>query len=145
VALTRVQLPPTANLSIAQFGEALERRGFIIEQLTEDRIQAQAPRSVVSDILPIERWFPAARTVVERSATGFTISYRPPIRRIAVASVGSALLFFTSIPATLATRFWVAGAAAALLVVVQVRSARRHRTLLAIGHAVPEVPIEAQQ
>ena len=145
MALTRVQLPSTANLSIAQFGEALERRGFIIEQLTELRLQAQAPRSVVSDILPVERWFPAARTVVERSATGFTISYRPSIRRIAVASVGSALLFFTSIPATLATRGWLAGAAAALLVIVQLRSARRHRTFLTIDHAVPEVPTEVQQ
>jgi len=140
-----VQLPSTANLSIAQFGEALERRGFIIEQISEDYLQAQAPRSVVSDILPVERWFPAAHTVVERSATGFTISYQPPIRRIAVASVGSALLFFTSVPATLATRFWLAGAAAALLVVVQLRSARRHRTFLAIGHAVPELPTEAPQ
>ena len=96
--MTRVQLPSTTSLSIAQFGRSLEAPGHIIEQLTDERLQAQAPRSIVSDVLPVERWFPGMRVIVERSAAGFTISHRPPVRRMAVASIGSAALLFTTLP-----------------------------------------------
>jgi hypothetical protein len=68
--MTRVQLPAATNLSIAQFGDVFLSQGFIIEQLTDDRLQAQAPRLVYSDIFPFERWFPAARIIVERRLPG---------------------------------------------------------------------------
>ena len=83
MAMTQLQLPPGANLSIAQFGDVFRSQGFIIEQLTEDRLQAQMRPSFYSDIFPVERWFPAARITIERSVAGFTISYRPSIRRLA--------------------------------------------------------------
>jgi hypothetical protein len=108
--MTRVQLPAATNLSIAQFGDVFLSQGFIIEQLTDDRLQAQAPRLVYSDIFPFERWFPAARIIVERSAAGFTISHRPPIRRLVIPSLACGLLVLATVPGAMATRFWLAAA-----------------------------------
>ena len=134
--MTRIQLPPTANCSIAQFADAFRSRGFIIEQLSDHRLQAQAPRSIYSDLFPFERWFPAARIVVERSATGFTMSYRPPIRRLVIASLTYGLLAFATLPIAMATRLWLAAGTAGLMAILQLRGAQRQRTLLAIGFAV---------
>jgi hypothetical protein len=136
MGMTRVQLPAATNLSIAQFGDVFLSQGFIIEQLTDDRLQAQAPRSVYSDIFPFERWFPAARIIVERSAAGFTISHRPPIRRLVIPSLACGLLVLATVPGAMATRFWLAGATVGLLTILQLRGARRQRTLLAIGGVV---------
>ena len=134
--MTRIQLPPTANCSIAQLGDAFRSHGFIIEQLSDHRLQAQAPRSIYSDLFPFERWFPAARIVVERSATGFTISHRPPIRRLAIASLTYGLLAFATLPGAMGTRLWLAAGTTGLLAILQLRSARRQRTVLAIGREV---------
>ncbi len=138
--MRQLQLPLNVNLSIAQFGEAFRSHGFIIEQLTENRLQAQVRPSIYSDIFPVERWFPAARIIIERSTSGFTISYRPPIRRLTVTSLTTGLLVFATLPGSPATRFWFAAATAGLLAVFGLRGARRQRTLLAIRRAVGATP-----
>lgn len=135
-----LQVPANANLSIARFGDAFRSQGFIVEQLTEDRLQAQAPTPLYSDIFPVERWLPATRVVIERSAAGFTISHRPPIRRLVVTSLTSGLLMFATVPVSMATRFWLGAATAGLLSVLTLRGALRGRTLLAIGRAVGATP-----
>jgi hypothetical protein len=134
--MTRIQLPPTNNLSIARFGDAFRSHGFIIEQLTEDRLQAQAPRSLYSDLFPFEGWFPAARVIIERSAAGFMISYRPPVRRLAMANLTTGLLVFAMFPGAMAMRFGLAAAAVGLRAILQVRSARRQPSLLAMEDGV---------
>jgi hypothetical protein len=134
--VTRIQLPATANLSIAQFGDALRRQGFIIEQLTDDRVQAQAPASVLSDVFPFERWFPAARIIVERSTAGFTISHRAPVRRTAVMGLASGLLLAATVPGTITIRLGIAATIVGGLSILQWRVARRQRTLLTVGSAV---------
>jgi hypothetical protein len=136
MAMTRIQLPPSTKLSIAQFGDVFRSQGFIIEQLTDDRLQAQAPRSIYSDIFPFERWFPAARIIIERSADGYTMSHRPPVRRLAIASFANGLLVFAIVPGAMATRFWLAAATAGLTAILQLRGVRRQRTLLAIESKV---------
>ena len=140
MAMTRIQLPLDTKLSIARFGEAFRSQGFIIEQLTEDRLQAQMRTSVYSDIFPVERWFPAARIIIERSDAGFTVSYRPPIRRIAVANLTTGLLVFATVPGHMATRFWFAAATIGLSMALTLRGTRGRQTLLAIGRAVGATP-----
>jgi hypothetical protein len=133
--MTRIQVPPATNLSIAQLGDVFRAQGFVIEQLTDDRLQAVGPRSVYSDIFPVERWFPAARIVIERSGAGFTFSYRPASRRLAMANLTTGLLVFATIPGVLATRLLLAAASVGLLVILQFRHARRQPTLLATQSA----------
>jgi hypothetical protein len=140
MAMNEIQLPPDANLSIAGFGDVFRSQGFIIEQLTEDRLQAQARTSAYSDIFPVERWFPAARIVIERSVAGFTISYRPPIRRVAVTSLTYGLLMFATVPGSMTTRLWFGAALAGLLAVINLRGVKRRRMLLAIGRGVGATP-----
>jgi hypothetical protein len=134
--MTRIQLPAAANLSIAQFGDALRCHGFIIEQLTDDRLQAQAPPSVLSDVFPFERWFPAARVIIERSAAGFTISHRAPVRRIVVTGLASGLLLAATVPGTITTRLWLVAISVGVVSILHWRGARRQRTLLAVGATV---------
>ena len=110
--------------------------GFTVEELSEDRLQAQAPRTGYSNLLGLDRWFPAGRIVIERSSAGITIYHRPPFRRMAMSSITTGLFAALIAPGRMSTRLAIAAAAASLLLILQLRGARRHRTLLAIGGAV---------
>ena len=137
----QIRLPPRAMISMAQFADGLRSRGFSVETLTEDYLQAQSPPTTALDLPLIDRWFPRARLLVRRSDAGFTISHRLPIRRLLATNLFSALVLAVAVPGSLVSRSLLVLAMAVLTGVLQSRSVQRQRTLLTFGESDQDTSI----